>query len=74
MFATIPPALATYMRMVPLSPDLRVFAIMLLAALGSAVLFGLAPGTAQSHPPGVLRATGATSTADTVPDSGTRSS
>jgi len=43
MFATVPPAFASSLRMVPLSPDLRVFGFMLVAALCSAVLFGLAP-------------------------------
>ena len=43
MFATFPPAFSSYLRVVDLSPDARVFAFTLIAALASAVLFGLAP-------------------------------
>jgi predicted permease len=43
MFATIPREFAEYIRVVPLSPDWRVFGFMILAAILSAVLFGLVP-------------------------------
>ncbi len=43
MFATIPREFAEYMRVAPLSPDWRVFGFMVVAAILSAVLFGLAP-------------------------------
>ena len=43
MFATMPQAFVPYVRVVPLSPDPRVFAFLLAAAVGSALLFGLAP-------------------------------
>ena len=56
MFATLPPSLAPYIRVAPLAPDLRVFAFMTLAAVVSAVLFGLAPAL-QATRPSVVQAT-----------------
>jgi predicted permease len=56
MFATIPPAFSSYLRMVPLTPDVRVFAFMVVSALGAAVLFGLAPALSVTRP-GILQAT-----------------
>ena len=43
MFATLPSEFAEFIRLAPLPPDLRVFGFMLVAAVGSALLFGLAP-------------------------------
>jgi len=43
MLATLPRDFAEFVTIVPLPPDGRVFAFMLLAALASALLFGLAP-------------------------------
>jgi predicted permease len=43
MFATLPSDMAEFITTVPMSPDARVFAFMLGAALISAVLFGLVP-------------------------------
>lgn len=43
MVATFPPAFASSLRMIELSPDVRVFGFMALIAIGAAVLFGLAP-------------------------------
>src|SRR5579864_3745293 len=43
MFATLPPDMAEFITVVPLPPDARVFGFMLIAALVSAVVFGLAP-------------------------------
>ncbi len=43
MFATLPADMAEFVTTVPLPPDARVFAFMLIAALVSAVVFGLAP-------------------------------
>jgi predicted permease len=43
MFATMPPEFAEYLRIVPMPPDFRVFAFMMIAALAAAVLFGFAP-------------------------------
>src|SRR5579872_2146915 len=43
MFATLPADMAEFVTTVPLPPDTRVFGFMLIAALVSAVVFGLAP-------------------------------
>ncbi len=43
MYATMPADYAEYITVVPLPPDIRVFVFMVLAALFSAVVFGLAP-------------------------------
>jgi predicted permease len=43
MFATIPAEFADFIRVAPMSPDIRVFGFMLAAAVVSAPLFGLAP-------------------------------
>jgi predicted permease len=43
MFATLPSDMAAFITTVPLPPDGRVFAFTLIAALVSAVVFGLAP-------------------------------
>jgi predicted permease len=43
MFATLPHEFAQYITVLPLDPDLRVLAFMLLAAIASVLLFGLAP-------------------------------
>lgn len=43
LFATLPGSYAEFINVVPLEPDLRVFGFMLLAAVLSALLFGLAP-------------------------------
>jgi putative ABC transport system permease protein len=56
MFATLPAEIAPYMRVMALTPDARVFVFMLVAAIGSALLFGLAPAL-QSTRPSVVQAT-----------------
>jgi putative ABC transport system permease protein len=56
MFWTLPAGLASYMRIVPLTPDGRVFIFMLVAAIGSALLFGLAPAL-QATRPNIVQAT-----------------
>jgi predicted permease len=43
MYASAPGEFTPYLRVVPLSPDLRVFGFVLLAGLASAVAFGLLP-------------------------------
>jgi predicted permease len=43
MFATLPRGYADFISLLPLYPDTRVFAFMLLAAVVSALLFGLTP-------------------------------
>jgi predicted permease len=56
MFVTLPAELGPYLRLVPLSPDLRVFVFMLVAAVAAALLFGLAPAL-QATRPNIVRAT-----------------
>jgi len=43
MFATMPSEFTEYMRVAPLPPDVRVFGFMIVAAVSTSVLFGLAP-------------------------------
>jgi len=43
MFRTLPRGYAEFVTLLPLEPDLRVFGFMLLAAVSSALLFGLVP-------------------------------
>ena len=50
MYATTPPSYSTYLRVMPLSPDLRVFGFVLVAALASAIAFGLVPALQATRP------------------------
>ncbi|HJQ22188.1 MAG TPA: ADOP family duplicated permease, partial [Gemmatimonadaceae bacterium] len=50
MFASMPPDFAPYIRVVPLVPDMRVFAFILVAAVVAAILFGLAPALQATRP------------------------
>jgi len=43
LYATLPPDLATFVRLVPLEPDLRVLGFALLASIAAALLSGLMP-------------------------------
>jgi len=43
MFATVPDAFSSYLRVLPLGPDVRLFAFLVGCALLAAVAFGLAP-------------------------------
>jgi predicted permease len=56
LFATLPPDLVAFVRLVPLVPDARVFAYGAVAALASAVAFGLTPAL-QSTRLSVVQAT-----------------
>ena len=56
MFVTLPAELGPYLRVVPLSPDLRVFLFMLVAAVTAALLFGLVPAL-QATRPNIILAT-----------------
>lgn len=58
MFATIPADYAGYLRMVPLTPDLRVFAFVAVAALAAALFFGLLPALQTTRPEVVHAARG----------------
>ena len=66
MFATLPVELGPYMRVVPLSPDLRVFFFMLVTAVAAALLFGLAPAL-QATRPNIVQATRADVESDVRP-------
>ncbi|HTI05501.1 MAG TPA: ADOP family duplicated permease [Gemmatimonadales bacterium] len=50
MYASAPAGYAAYLRVMPLSPDLRVFGFVSLAALVSAVAFGLLPALQTTRP------------------------
>ena len=56
MFATTPPSYSSYLRVMPLSPDLRVFGFVLVAAFASAIAFGLVPAI-QATRPNIVQAT-----------------
>jgi predicted permease len=49
MVATLPPQAAEYIRLMPLTPDLRVFAFSVAAGLLSALLSGLAPAVQSTR-------------------------
>ena len=50
LFATMPAGYAEYVRIVPLSSDVRVLAFMFAAAAASAVVFGLTPALEATRP------------------------
>src|SRR6266704_6293380 len=50
MFASVPSEFVPYLRVIPLSPDLRVFGFVLLAALASVLAFGLVPALQATRP------------------------
>jgi len=50
MFASMPSEFVPYVHIVPLSPDLRVFGFVLLAALVAALAFGLVPALQATRP------------------------
>jgi hypothetical protein len=56
MFATTPASYRAYLRPMPLTPDMRVVAFMMAAAVVAAVAFGLAPAL-QATRPSVVHAT-----------------
>ena len=58
MYASTPADYAAYLRVMPLSPDLRVFGFVLLAALASAIAFGLLPALQATRPSIVQAARG----------------
>lgn len=63
MFASMPAEFAPYVRVVPLVPDARVFAFMLVATLLAALLFGLVPALQATRPDIVAAVRGEVDTA-----------
>jgi predicted permease len=58
MYATLPPDMAQIMPPISLPPDVRVFGFMLMVALVSALLFGLAPAIQSTRADVMLAARG----------------
>src|SRR6266581_2809511 len=50
MFASAPAEFTPYLRVIPLSPDVRVFGFLLLVALASVLAFGLVPALQATRP------------------------
>jgi predicted permease len=49
LYGTLPPQAAEYIRLMPLAPDLRVFAFSVVAGLVSALVFGLPPAVQSTR-------------------------
>ena len=50
ILGTVPPDIGAMLRFMPMEPNLRVFGFILLAALASAIVFGLAPALQATRP------------------------
>jgi len=50
MFASVPDNFGPYLRVIPLTPDVRVFWFILLVAVAAALLFGLIPALQTTRP------------------------
>lgn len=66
LFATAPPTYMQIFRLIPLEVDFRVFLFVFAAAVGSTLLFGLAPAI-QATRPGLMYATRGDFSADVRP-------
>src|SRR5687768_1075204 len=60
VFATLPPVVAEYIRLLPVAPDARVLAALIAAGIGTAVLFGAVPGLHATRHAGTITTHGAT--------------
>jgi predicted permease len=60
VYATLPPAVADYIRLLPVVPDARVLAALIAAAIGAAVLFGALPAFQATRHAGTIASHGAT--------------
>jgi len=60
VFATLPPVVADYIRLLPVTPDARVLAVLLAAGVGAAVLFGAMPALHATRHAGTITTQGAT--------------
>ncbi len=65
VFATLPPAVADYIRLLPVVPDARVLAALIAAGIGAAVLFGALPALHATRHAGRITSHGATPDART---------
>ena len=60
VYATLPPAVADYIRLLPVVPDARVLAALIAAGIGTAVLFGALPALHATRHAGTIASHGAT--------------
>ena len=60
VFATLPPVVADYIRLLPVAPDARVLAALIAAGIGTAVLFGALPALHATRHAGTIASHGAT--------------
>jgi hypothetical protein len=60
VYATLPPAVADYIRLLPVVPDARVLAALIAAGIATAVLFGALPALHATRHAGTIASHGAT--------------
>jgi hypothetical protein len=60
VYATLPPVVADYIRLLPVVPDARVLAALVAAGIGAAVLFGALPALHATRHAGTIASHGAT--------------
>ena len=60
VYATLPPAVADYIRLLPVVPDAHVLAALVAAGIGTAVLFGALPALHATRHAGTIASHGAT--------------
>jgi predicted permease len=60
VYATLPPTVADYIRLLPMAPDARVLAVLIAAGIGTAVLFGALPALHATRHAGTIASHGAT--------------
>ena len=65
VYATLPPGVADYIRLLPVVPDARVLAALIAAGIGTAVVFGALPALHATRHAGTIASHGATPDART---------
>ena len=60
VFATLPPVVAGYIRLLPVEPDARVLVTLIVAGIGAAVMFGAMPALHATRHAGTITTHGAT--------------
>ena len=60
VYATLPPAMADYLRLLPVVPDARVLAALIAVGVGAAVVFGAVPALHATRHAGAIGTRGAT--------------